>query len=321
MLKCASILTVVYIHSISTSLFVTNFSGNLCSDFTRFAVPGLFFAAGFLFNISAVSTSQIIRKKLIRILPPYILISLGIQFLNLPGLSYRLEDLGAKQLLYNLMFGNTVGIYYFIFVLFYLYSFSLFLRLISRNSVFVIWGLSLLLLLLFVKILILEGYSFFALLRHPFFHSFSYLSGYVYCLYYRNIRAFLKNHIITFMFILSLLDTTLIAITRVNGKSFSSYPIITQLHIYIFICLLIIVGINSTKFTSIIRLLSNYSYGIFLLHFPIVRGCQLFYPEIATDYSFSYAFISWFAGVSISILLILVIRKVAGSYAKYIVGC
>ena len=61
-LKCVSILTVVYIHSISTSFCPANFLGKLFADITKFAVPGLFFAAGFLFNLSKVSTNKIIKN-------------------------------------------------------------------------------------------------------------------------------------------------------------------------------------------------------------------------------------------------------------------
>ncbi len=320
-LKCVSILTVVYIHSISTSFNPTNFLGIFFADITRFAVPGLFFAAGFLFNINNVSTSQIIKKKLIRILPPYVFCSLCIQFMNLPGLTVNLEHLAAKQLIFNLIFGNTLAIYYFIFVLFYLYAFSLFLRRIPDKWVLVIWGISIFLTLLFVKQVILQGSSLFIIFRHPFIHCLSYLSGWVFFLYYQKITSIVKQHLTIVFFTLIILDIMLLTFTRIDGGSFDSFPILTQLYIYMCIALLLVIGIKTTKYQKIIQFFSNYSYGIYLLHFPIVRSCQLLYPEIAADYSFKYAFVSWSAGVSISVFIIFVIKKITGRYSVYLVGC
>jgi len=320
-LKCVSILTVVYIHSISTSFSPTNFLGIFFNDIASFAVPGLFFAAGFLFNINKVSTSQIIKKKLIRILPPYVFCSLCIQFLNLPGLSVSLENLTAQQLIFNLIFGNTLVIYYFIFVLLYLYAFSLFLRRIPDKWVLAIWGISIFLLLFFVKKVVFQGYSLFILFRHPFFHCFSYLTGWIFFLYYQKITSIVKQHLAVIFFTLIILDIMLLTFTRMGNGSFNLFPILTQLHIYLCIALLLIFGITTTKYQKIIQFFSNYSYGIYLLHFPIVRSCQLLYPEIAADYSFKYAFVSWSAGVSISIFIIFVIKKITRRYSVYLVGC
>lgn len=319
-LKCVSILSVVYIHSISTSFYPANFLGRFMADFTGFAVPGLFFAAGFLFNKDKVSTGQIIRKKIIRILPPYVFCSLCIQFLNLPGLSVRLENLNAKQLIFNLIFGNTLGIYYFIFVLFYLYAFSLILRRIQNKWVLAIWTASFFLLLFFVKNIFLHGHSLFVLFRHPSFHLFSYLTGWIFFVYYQKITSIVRQHLTVFFLTFIILDIVLLTFSRMGGGNFNSFPILAQFHIYICITLLLILGMKGTKYKQIIQFFSNWSYGIYLLHFPVVRGCQLLYPEITADYSFWYAFVSWSAGVSISVFIIYVIKKITGRYSIYLVG-
>jgi surface polysaccharide O-acyltransferase-like enzyme len=319
-LKCVSILAVVYIHSISASFCPSNFLGRFVGDFTRFAVPGLFFAAGFLFDKNGISTDQIIKKKLIRLLPPYIFCSLCIQFLNLPGLSVSLENLDAKQLIFNLIFGNTLGIYYFIFVLLYLYAFSLILRRIPDKWVLVIWGISFFLLLFFVKNIFLHGHSFFVLFRHPSFHLFSYLTGWIFSLYYQKVTSIVRQHLTVLFLTFIIVDMALLAFTRMDGRDFNSFPILAQFHIYIFIVLLLILGMKTVKYQPIIHFFSNHSYGIYLLHFPIVRSCQLLYPEIAVDYSFRYAFVAWLAGVSISVFIIFAIKKLSGRYSVYLVG-
>lgn len=320
-LKCVCILTVVYIHSISTSFAPVNHLGIFFSDITSYAVPGLFLASGFLFNVNEASTSQIIKKKLIRILPPYVFCSLCIQFLNLPGLNVRLENLDIKQLIFNLVFGNTVGIYYFIFVLFYLYAFSIILRHIPDRWILVIWGASFILLLLFVNRIFWDGQSLFVLFRHPSFHLFSYLTGWIFYLHYQKIITVVKKHLAVFMLTVIISDIILLAFTRMDGGSFNSFPVLAQFHIYFCIIFLLILGIKNTNNQKVTQFLSDYSYGIYLLHFPVVRGCQLFYPEIAADYSFWYAFVSWSAGLLISIFIIFAIKKITGRYSVHLVGC
>jgi peptidoglycan/LPS O-acetylase OafA/YrhL len=321
LLKCVCILTVVYIHSISTSLHPSNFLGYLANDLTRFAVPGLFFAAGFLFDKKKDSTSQIIKKKLVRLLPPYIFCSLCLQLLNVPGLSVGLKNLDAGQLIYNLIFGNTFGIYYYVSVLLYLYAASLVLRHVSDKWVLGLWGIAALLLLLFVKVLVGYGMSFFLMLRHPFFHLFAYLSGWVFSLHYEAIGSFLKKRRFGVVGGGSALVVIILVYTRLYGNHFSSFPILTQFFIYACLTVLITVGMWMTKFQGGIQFVSNCSYGIYLLHFPIVRACQSVYPEISIDYSFVYAFVSWIVGTAGSILIIFIVQKLSGRYSRYLIGC
>ncbi|MHB8138224.1 MAG: acyltransferase family protein [Smithellaceae bacterium] len=322
LLKCVCILTVVYIHSISTSFEPSNFLGYLASDLCQFAVPGLFFAAGFLFDKRINSTGRIIKKKLVRLLPPYLFCSLCIQFLNVPGLSVELKNLDAGGLIYNLVFGNTLGIYYYVFVLFYLFAGSLVLRHVPGKWVLGLWGLSALLLLAFVKGWIGFGMSsMFMIFRHPFFHLFAYLSGWVFSLYYETAGSLLKQYRAGVICGGIVLVAIILVFTRMGGNHFSSFPILTQLYIYICITLLITAGMWIHKFQAGIRFFSNASYGIYLLHFPIVRACQSAYPEISVDYSFVYAFVSWCVGIAGSILIIFMVQKLSGRYSRYLVGC
>ena len=322
MLKCVCILTVVYIHAISTSFEPSNFLGYLASDLCRFAVPGLFFAAGFLFDKKISSTGQIIKKKLVRLLPPYLFCSLCIQFLNVPGLSVELKNLDAGVLIYNLILGNTLGIYYYVFVLFYLFAGSLVLRHVPGKWVLVLWGLSALLLLAFVKGFICFGMSsMFQIFRHPFFYLFAYMSGWVLSLYYETVGSLLKQYRVGVICGGVVLVAIILVYTRMGGNHFSSFPILAQFYIYTCVTLLITVGISLGKFQGVIQFVSNYSYGIYLLHFPIVRACQMVYPELSITYSFVYAFVAWSAGIAGSICLMSVVKKLSGPYSRYLIGC
>lgn len=241
--------------------------------------------------------------------------------MNLPGLNYSLEELDIRQFIINLLIGNTLGIYYFVFVLFYLYAVSLILRRIQKKWVFIMWIIVLVLTLYQVKNLFLHNYSLNVLFRHPCFHLLPYLTGWLFSLYYEKIISFIKNHHLVIFVIFGILDVTLFVFTRMDGNNFSSFPILTQLYIFICITLLIIAGMWTTKFQAGIQFVSNCSYGIYLLHFPFVQACQMVYPELSVDYSFVYAFVSWFAGIAGSILIIFIVQKLSGRYSRYLVGC
>jgi len=321
MLKCVCILTVVYIHSISASFHLQSFSGNLARDLTRFAVPGLLFAAGFLFDKKKDTTGQILKKKLVRLLPPYLFCSLCIQFLDLPGLFVSLENLDARQLIFNLFFGSTLGIYYFVFVLLYLYIFSLVLRKIPDKWILVIWGISICLTLVFAIKVFTPDYPFFRYVRHPFVHSLPYLTGWIFFLYYEAISEFVKKNVRVIVFTCIILDVIILAYSRMDGGCLISFPTLTQFQIYISIALLLIIGMTTMKLQKGIQFVSDCSYGIYLLHFPIVRACQLVFPEGFQNYSFMFAFLAWCAGTAGSILLIYGVRKLSGQNSRYLVGC
>jgi peptidoglycan/LPS O-acetylase OafA/YrhL len=233
-----------------------------------------------------------------------------------------LDDLDIHQFILNLIFGNTLGIYYFVFVLFYLYAFSLLLRRIPNRWVLVFWGASLILLLLFVKKPYPENLSFFQLLRHPFFHLFSYLTGWIYSLHYQRINSLIKRNMTFLLITLVLLDAVIFIGTGMNGERLNSFPMLMQFHIYLFVALLLTIGTKPTKHQEVVLKISSYSYGIYLLHFPIVRSCQFFlYPDKSGDYSFPYAFVSWIVGLSVSMIIIVAIRKILGRHSVYLVGC
>jgi len=320
-LKCVCILIVVYFHSY-TPMTLNNSFGIFFIESTRFVVPGLFFASGFLFDKKKYSTDQIIKKKLGRLLPPYLFCSLCFQFLNVPGV-VALKDLDAGLLVYNLIIGDTLGAYWFVFVLLYLFAGSLVLRLIPDRWVWGLWGLSALLLLFFVKVWAVGGMSFTLFIRHPFFYLFDYLSGWIFSLKYESISLFLKKHgaAIFFSGIVPASAFLFLIITRIDGYNFFSFPILTQLYICLCITLLIIAGMRITKFQGMIQFVSNRSYGIYLLHFPIICACHSVYSEWPVDYSPLYASVSWCVGLAGSILIIFIIQKLSGRYSKYLIGC
>jgi peptidoglycan/LPS O-acetylase OafA/YrhL len=319
-LKCVCILTVVYIHSISTSFSPGNFLGYLAGDITRFAVPGLFFASGFLFDKKKYTTKEILWKKFLRLIPPYLFCSICFQVIDAPGLTVARNDLNSCDFLKNIVFGNTFGIYYFVFVLFYLFALSIFFRRLSKKVVLLVWVFSFFVLFLFFKGLIARTESMFWFFRHPFIYLFYYLSGWIFSLYYHSIVSCLKKYYYKIIICGFGIITTLLFYTRICGNDFYDFPVVSQFFIILSVFVIVGLGVPRRKSASPkIVFLSKNSYGIYLLHFPIVRYCQFMYPEASSNYSI-YSIVFWSLGLSVSVLLILAIKRIAGKRSIYLIG-
>ena len=320
-LKFVCILTVVYIHSISTSFSPGNFLGYLVGDFTRYAVPGLFFASGFLFDKKKYTTKEIFWKKIIRLIPPYLFCSIIFQIIDAPGLMVARDDLNLSEFLNNIILGNTFGIYYFVFVLFYLFSLSLFLRKISKTLVLILWMFSFLFLIFFWFGWIAQVESMFWLFRHPFIYLFFYFSGWIFSLHYRLVISFIEKYNSKILGLGVSLIISLIFYTRICGKSFNEFPVAPQFFIISSILIIVTLGVsNFTNRSSIVDFFSKNSYAIYLLHFPIVRYFQFLYPEASKHYSFFYSLVFWGFGLSVSVLLILAIKRITGKSSIHLIG-
>ena len=329
-IKFVSILIVVYAHSVTTSFEPSKvWYISLARDMGRFSVPALFFTSGFLFTKGDQATGQIIKKKLLRILPPYFFCSTCIQVLNLPKVSTPLEQLSMKQFVLNLIAGDTIGIYYYIFVLFYLYAFSLVIRRLPLKWVWGVWLISLLCLWLFIENIyipplmlnyIVPNSIFSFLMRHPFYWVFPYMTGWMVSLYYQKIYTFLNNKANVAILLSAFLVVMSHIYADVFGGGLRVAPILNQITIYLKICLLFCIGLKMTKSMAVIRYLSDNMYGIYLVHFPIAKSVQAALTDFSVNYHFISTAISWATGIALSLVIIHLFKKVGGRYSVYFVG-
>jgi fucose 4-O-acetylase-like acetyltransferase len=111
-LKAVGIIIVPMIHTFNALGLPPTPARKVFALVTLFAVPGFFFAAGFLANRPGVSwTFAQLKSRLLRIVLPYLVASLfGLVFYQRSGvLTLRLGDV-----LFTLATGSAVGIYYFV---------------------------------------------------------------------------------------------------------------------------------------------------------------------------------------------------------------
>ncbi len=109
-LKASAIVTVIWIHAFlpwwreQVGLF--RWLGSL----TRFAVPGFFFAAGFLHFQPTPMDGKLVWRWLRRLLSPYVVASL----IAVVAQAVYLRSVTWQEAARELLLGNAVGVYYFV---------------------------------------------------------------------------------------------------------------------------------------------------------------------------------------------------------------
>jgi len=307
--------------------------GIFFGDWTRFAVPGFVFAAGFLFRKGQINTLSLAWRLFIRIVPPYLICSLVIWSL---GLAERGGKGGAptgEQIATDLLFGNTIGIYYFVFVISYLYTFSFVLRLMPRAMILSLWVLTigvtvwfylepLRFMPLFLKQVLPAEYFelFFILMRHPCVHLFFYLTGWVVSLFYDHLRYALSRGFTPVIVIACAADIVALYIIHRAHNDFSLKQLTIQVHIVLTLLCILVIGIKKRLWVAAIEYLSRNSYAIFLVHLPFVRLVQSWFPAFTVRYSPVYSNLAWLGGIIGSILVIAVVKLLFRKFSPYVVG-
>lgn len=324
MVKAICILSVVCIHANSTAFDPPSNIGKLIGSFTRYSVPGLIFAAGFLFRKDGTNDLLLIRKLLLRILPPYLIWSCVILLFNLPGNRVPLSQISFSEFLSNLIFGNTIGIYYFVFVILYLYALSFIFKKLPIHMIHILWivsgaGVYLFYTHLTFFVPVSPDIFIFTLTRHPSVTLFPYLSGWIFSLHFFKIRTFLSNHFKVGLLCVVIIDVVAFVVTQQIPSPITA-QLAVQFHIYFFMLLLIFLGLKSSKMDNLVVYFSRNSYGIYLVHFPIVRGFQALYPDITKDFSLVYSSLALCIGTIGAVVVVAVIKRLTGKYSFYIVG-
>ncbi|MFC1765175.1 acyltransferase [Planctomycetota bacterium] len=324
LIKAASIVTVVLIHSINSGFGYQGRVEKILGAWSLFAVPSFLFAAGFLFPKSGPSTGTLARKLAHRILPPYLICSVIMLGMRATWLEPRLGSPSAFQWFAMFAFGQTGPIYYFVFVIGYLYALSLWWRKWPTRWVFVLWCFELVLIFVFYARLSWffpkqSNLFWFILFRHPIVHLLPYLTGWLVSIHYAQIRPWLLRHAKGLIAGALLTDIVLVGLIQIVQKS----PIdkwLSQVHIYTCLLALICIGICYPIKSRAVRLLSETSYAIYLIHFPIVRALQYLWTDSWHKHVTCGILVTWCMGTVCTVLLIATLKKLLGLRSKLIIG-
>ncbi|MGB8226840.1 MAG: acyltransferase [Sedimentisphaerales bacterium] len=296
----------------------------------NFAVPAFIFISGYWASANPIESLNDYRifltKRLSRILIPYffwssILLGYGV---------IRTHNIDIQQMIFKLLTGRVISIYYFIIVLAQLYIMTSIFQYINRKR----YGL--------ILVLILNGTSLLLVyLGRVYFHYWIPMSSafYLWIIFYEIglLTGSSDNNIFTTkkvqIFILPAVLVSLlisgveanILLSRCDNWYFAIAPVKFSSFLY---CICIIIAfLHIKRYLShrpkFLAALGYYSFGIYLIHIPILNKVISFVPKSSDIYSFQllYQFIVIVVTISICFVLISAARKLLPeSFCRRILG-
>lgn len=324
LIKAVSILAVILIHSISSGMGHQNRLEKVLGTWALFAVPSFLFAAGFLFDKTDRSTWLVARKLVQRLLPPYLfwsVVMLGLRALRF-GPTLGLSS--GWQLLAMFAFGQTGNIYYFIFVIGYLYTFSLWLRHWPLRWISVLWCVELLSMIVFYARLqwfMPKAPDLFwpVLFRHPIVHTLPYLTGWLVAVHYDRIRSWLAGRARGIVVGVFVADVFLVGLLQVVSQN-PWVKYLTQIHIYVWLFGLICTGIRFPSRSRTIRFLSASSYAIYLIHFPLTCAVAELWKGGPFEGSVLAIVVTWSTALIATVMIIVGFQRLLGKRSRVLIG-
>ena len=294
-------------------------------EWLRFAVPLFLLTAGFLFNKSDVPATTLLRRMGRRIVVPYLVCSVFMLWFRATWLfEPRLSTVNPLEIARLVLTGRTLGIYYFVVLILGLYLFSLWLRRWPTPWIVILWtvvGLR----WLTSSIESLNALGRTAAPMRPVVgvivaSTFMYLMGWLLSLRYSDLRPFLRRHsgwLIGVALVVEVMGMLLIM--RIPADD-PWYPSITCAHFVAVFVGLMGVGLGWPAQVPAIRFLSNASYAIYLLHFPILRAIQYTYVNEQNLMQARSMLIPWVLSLGGTVLLVLALKRILGRYSRCLIG-
>lgn len=305
-LKAISVVAIVWIHAFVPSLFPPGNKGlYVASGIALFAVPGFFFASGFLYQRDLPIPWPLARRRLMRILVPYLIASLFGEIFNVAAGAYRPTLAGV---LYNLATGNSLGIYYFVPLLMLMVFLSLIL---SRAPLLFLPLLAISLLIGFLNWTesLFYGHNFFWNVRDPFRWSGYFLFGWFLHRHWRAVACMAPTVLLGARSLLAVM--VLLYAAYLFGQERHAWNAgiagASYLVNYAIILAIFLLTMNAPG-TAFVRWLSERSYAIYLYHFFFLSPVLQWMSERTALAPLA----AWAAGLTCAGLLGHWVRRVLG---------
>lgn len=296
-LRGIAIIAVVAIHA-SGSIFS---SGNVSFDnlifnafllyrqSLNFAVPAFLFISGYWISNKKVESleeyRQFLTQRLKRVVVPYLFWS--IMILSIEATITQVFDI--QEILFKLLTGRATGPYYFIILIVQFYMLTPILQRINKNP----HGFILILFINFISLsfsYITRLYfgSFFSSLSVYAMPFYTWIIFYEFGILYRNFDRYeISKQIATliaisivFALIISFFEAKIILIKYDNlAFAISTVKFSSFLYSGCFITGFLYIRQKVSKWSNLIVSLGNYSFGIYLMHIPVLLIVQLFLKE------------------------------------------
>jgi surface polysaccharide O-acyltransferase-like enzyme len=313
-LKSIGILTVVLIHSVRAPFdpAVSTFEIWL-GHLTRFAVPAFLISSGFLYaGVSATAAGTLRRLRRIGI--PYLAASLiGQLFWAARG-----EQTETGHWASDLLFGSSMGPYYYVFVILGLVLVTPLFAMLGRRAQV---GVLCLLVAAQWWVDAASGMltSFFWHLRNPLLWWAYFATGWILRTAYDPVRSLLQSQRPLALAISVVLVAVLSALS-----GFAEARLIVRtaawLNIYAICALIFVAACGSERVPTALRTLSDASYPIYLLHMFFVLTAVELFPLPPRSFALLPVLLTWAAGILGSISIIGALKAMLGNRSKDWIG-
>ena len=314
-LKTAGIVSVILIHSMRAPWDPRVSDTELAlGAVTRFAVPAFLFCSGFLYATSKPIPWSVTRRRLKRVLVPYLVCSIAAQAWWL--VQDQAHSLGT--ILDDLLLASSFGPYYYVFVHFFLVLLAPLFAILPRTALAVLTGL----------LLGSQGWlesrtglilPVFWHIRNPLLWWGYFLLGWEIRIHYGEVRSFITAHrsLLTGILVLAVLGLSQIAMT---GGETEWYRGATWLCIHAIIALVFVSTCGRKREPDTIAALSDASYAIYLLHLFFIYAIGGILQPDPGSFDLPVVAIEWSAGLFGSISLSALSRRVLGRRSRDIIG-
>lgn len=288
-LRGIAIIAVVAIHA-SGYIFGSEVVSSASNDFNvvllyrqilNFAVPVFLFISGYWMSNKKVDSfegyKQFLIQRLKRIVIPYLFWSIFI----LSFVATRTQVFDAQEILFKLLTGGAIVPYYFIMLIVQFYMLTPIFQRVNKN----LYGFVLMLLINFLSLSfsyitrLYFGSSFFSSLSVYAMPFYVWIIFYELGLIYRNFDKYkISNHtatliVISIIFALAMsLFEAKIVFTKYNNLEFATSAVKFSSFLYsgCFITGFLYIRQKVSKWPNLLISLGNYSFGIYLIHIPVL---------------------------------------------------
>ncbi len=314
--KAVAILAVILIHSLRP-FFDPNMGAfeSWLGVVLRFAVPAFFATSGFLYATTERVEVATTRRRLARILIPYVLASLGAEcFWRLLGEGPQLGSVWK-----DLLLGASFGPYYFVFVITMFVLVTPLLARVPRAALTV-----LLLVLLSVQFLletrIIPPISLVWQIRNPFLWSGYFMLGWWARLHRSELNSAIERSGSVWLGVVGLFWLAqAVAAARVSSPTLLgavTWCCILAALLFGYVFGVVVVG---DRVPEGVRMLSEASYAIYLFHSFFLIAAMRWVP-MGAGFSPLKVALYWSAGLGGSILLVAGARALLGPRARLLLG-
>lgn len=317
LVKAVAIVTVVWIHAQRSpwDAGVSAFElwlGNL----TVFAVPAFLAASGYLYASLRSPDAATTRRRVVRILAPYLVASMVAQ--GLLAMSGSLPSAG--RLASDLLLGASFGIYYYVPQITLFVLASPFLMAIPRAS----WPW------LVTGALVVQGAfqtAVFGLLpifwhiRNPLLWAAYFVVGWWAGAHRAQLESFLGARRVRLVAALAATVVALVALgTLFPEASIQVQQAARWAVIYMVIAMLFALGTSLPRTPHLVQALSDATYAIYLWHFFFVLAVRRLAPAAPGTFEAAPVAAAWGAGVLGSLMLVAAARRLLGARSRYVIG-